>query len=43
MLLGKKLLNHWWCGAVKNRAALKTLRVYSDPMASITTPIRKHG
>ena len=27
----------------ENRVALKTLRVYPDPMAFITTPIRKHG
>ena len=32
----------WWYGGVKKRVALKTLRVYSDPMAFITTPIRKH-
>ena len=32
----------WWCGGVKKRVALKTLRVYPDPMAFITTPIRKH-
>ena len=43
MLLGKKLSNHWWCGGVKNRVAWKTLRVYRDPMAFTTTPIRKHG
>ena len=42
MLLGKKLSNHWWCGGVKTRVILKTLRVYPDPMAFITTPIRKH-
>ena len=46
---GEKLSNHWWCGGVKNRVALKTLRVYRDTMAFIThlnptfIPIRKHG
>ena len=40
---GEKAINNWWCGGVKNRVALKTLRVYPDPMAFITTPIRKHG
>ena len=43
MLLGKKLSNHWWFGGAKNRVALKTLRVYPDPMSFITTPIQKHG
>ena len=36
---GEKLSNHWWCSGVKNHIALKTLRVYLDPMAFITTPI----
>ena len=42
MLLGKKLSNHWWCGGVKTRVALKTLRVYPDLMAFIATLIWNH-
>ena len=30
-------------GVKANRVALKTLRIYPDPMAFITTPIRKYG
>ena len=40
---GEKLSNHWWCSGVKNHIALKTLRVYPDNMAFITTPVWKHG